>query len=71
MKRVWGETWFGVTGVAYSAATGLGNNAVCVFLMTTDGLGRWFYHGHNGDRGKVKGLKDNLPFAYGEFRAGE
>ena len=21
------------------------------------------YHGHNGDRGKVKGLKDNLPFA--------
>ena len=26
MKRVWGGTWFGVTGVAYSAATGLGNN---------------------------------------------
>ena len=26
MKRVWGGTWFGVTGVAYSVATGLGNN---------------------------------------------
>ena len=26
MKRVWGGTWFGVTGVAYSAATGFGNN---------------------------------------------
>ena len=32
--------------------------------MTTDGMGRWVYHGHNGDRGKVKRLKDNLPFAY-------
>ncbi len=40
--------------------------------MTTDGMGRWVYHGHNGDRGKVTGLKDNLPFAYDrEFRAGE
>ena len=40
--------------------------------MTTDGMGRWVYHGHNGDRGKVKRLKDNLPFAYDhEFRAGE
>ena len=26
MKRVWGGTWFGVTGVAYSVATELGNN---------------------------------------------
>ena len=32
--------------------------------MTTDGMGRWVYHGHNGDRGKVRRLKDNLPFAY-------
>ena len=31
--------------------------------MTTDGMGRWVYHGHNGDMGKVKRLKDNLPFA--------
>ena len=27
-------------------------------------MGRWVYHGHNGDRGKVTGLKDNLPLAY-------
>ena len=26
-------------------------------------MGRWVYHGHNGGGGKVKGLKDNLPFA--------
>ncbi len=26
MKRVWGGTWFEVKSVAYSAATGLGNN---------------------------------------------
>ena len=36
-------------------------------------MGRWVYVlDHNGDRGEVKGLKDNLPFAYDrEFRAGE
>ena len=29
-------------------------------------MGRWVYHGHNGDRGKVKGLKkqSRVPNAY-------
>ena len=38
------------------------DSGLCL-LIDTDGMGRWVYHGHNGERGKVKKLKDNLPFA--------
>ena len=31
--------------------------------MTQTESARWVYHGHNGGGGKVRGLKNKLPFA--------
>ena len=39
------------------------NSGLCR-LNDTDGIGRWVYHGHNVERGKVKGLKNKTPFRY-------
>ncbi len=40
---------------------GLGT-AVCVSLLTQTESARWVYHGHNGGQGKVRGLKNNVPW---------